>query len=178
MLRRADALVILIDLSKDALAQMEEVLKYLAEMRISIGVGVVDPESIIVNKKVLVAGTKLDMPGAPENLVKLKEKYGQQLPVLGISVLDGSGLEELAQTIYQVLGIIRVYTKAPGEKAVYEDPIVVPRGSTLEEAAAVVHKDFAAKLKFARVWGSGKHDGIAVKRDHVLQDGDVIELHI
>lgn len=178
MLRRADALVILIDLSKDALAQMEEVLKYFNGMRVSIGVGVVDAESIIVSKKALVVGAKLDMPGAQENLAKLKEKYGQQLPVMAISVLDGAGLEELGKTIYQVLNIIRVYTKAPGEKAVYDDPIVIPRGSTVAEAAAAVHKDFAAKLKYARVWGSGKHDGIAVKRDHILEDGDVIELHI
>jgi hypothetical protein len=95
-----------------------------------------------------------------------------------MSALDGTGLEELKQKIYQVLDIIRVYTKAPGEKAVYDDPIVLPRGSTLAAAAAAVHKDFAAKLKYARIWGSGKHDGIAVKRDHILQNGDVIELHI
>jgi hypothetical protein len=52
------------------------------------------------------------------------------------------------------------------------------RGSTLGGAAASVHKDFAARMKYARIWGSGKHDGIMAKRDHILQDGDVIELHI
>jgi len=51
-------------------------------------------------------------------------------------------------------------------------------GEILEDAAAVVHKDFAAKLKYARIWGSGKHDDIMAKRDHVLQDGDIIELHL
>jgi hypothetical protein len=55
---------------------------------------------------------------------------------------------------------------------------VLPRGATLEDAATDVHKDFKAKLKFARVWGSGKHDGVKVKREHVLQDGDIIELHM
>lgn len=178
ILRRADVLVIFIDLSKDPLVQMAEVIGHLNGMRISIGVGVVDEESIIVSKKALVVGSKLDVPGAQQNLAKLKEKYGPQLPVTAISALDGTGLEELKQKIYQVLDIIRVYTKAPGEKAVYDDPIVLPRGSTLAAAAAAVHKDFAAKLKYARIWGSGKHDGIAVKRDHILQNGDVIELHI
>jgi ribosome-interacting GTPase 1 len=48
----------------------------------------------------------------------------------------------------------------------------------VEQAAEAVHKDFRAKLKYARLWGSGKHDGLNVKRDHVLQDGDVIELHL
>jgi ribosome-interacting GTPase 1 len=77
-----------------------------------------------------------------------------------------------------MLDIIRVYTKSPGQKPDLTDPIVLDRGSTLEDAATEVHKDFSARLKFARVWGSGKHDGVMVKRDHVLQDGDIIELHM
>jgi ribosome-interacting GTPase 1 len=48
----------------------------------------------------------------------------------------------------------------------------------LEAAAASVHKDFAAKMKYAHLWGSGKHDGIMVKRDYILQEGDIIELHL
>lgn len=33
-------------------------------------------------------------------------------------------------------------------------------------------------MKYARIWSSGKHDGVMAKRDHILQDGDIIELHI
>ena len=100
------------------------------------------------------------------------------MPVIAISAKEGTCLEELKRAIYQMLNIIRVYTKAPGEKPDFTDPIVLERGSTLEDAAAAVHKDFAQKLKYARIWGSGKHDGLMVKRDHILQDGDVIELHL
>jgi len=77
-----------------------------------------------------------------------------------------------------VLDIIRVYTKTPGQKPDLTDPIILDRGSTLADAASSVHKDFAAKLRYARIWGSGKHDGILVKRNHILQDGDIIELHL
>ena len=94
-----------------------------------------------------------------------------------ISVL-GEGLDELRLKIFQMLDIIRVYTKTPGGKPDMTDPIILDRGSTLEAAAASVHKDFARRMKYARIWGSGKHDGIMAKRDHVLQDGDVIELHV
>jgi hypothetical protein len=52
------------------------------------------------------------------------------------------------------------------------------KGSTIEDAAEAVHKDFRNKLKYALVWGSGKFDGQKVRRDHVLEEGDVIELHI
>jgi uncharacterized protein len=41
-----------------------------------------------------------------------------------------------------------------------------------------VHKDFATNLKFARIWGTEKYDGQMVQRDYVVQEGDVIELHI
>jgi ribosome-interacting GTPase 1 len=52
------------------------------------------------------------------------------------------------------------------------------RGSTVKEAAEDVHKDFKSKLKYAVVWGSGKFDGQRVSQEHVLQDNDIIELHI
>jgi ribosome-interacting GTPase 1 len=42
--------------------------------------------------------------------------------------------------------------------------------------AGEVHKDFAEKLRYARVWGEGKHDGQRVPRDEPLADGEVIEL--
>ncbi len=77
-----------------------------------------------------------------------------------------------------MLDIIRVYTKEPSKKADYSEPIVLTRGATLEDAAVSIHKDFREKLKYARIWGSGKHDGIMVKRDHILEEGDVIELHV
>lgn len=97
---------------------------------------------------------------------------------MAISAKEGTGLEELKLKIYQTLDIIRVYTRIPGGKPDFNDPIILNRGSALEDAAASVHKDFRAKLKYTRLWGSGKHDGIMVKRDHILQDGDIIELHI
>jgi len=101
-----------------------------------------------------------------------------QLPFIAISAKEGDGLEELKLKIYQMLDIIRVYTKAPGKKPDFSEPIILKRGSNLEDAAAEVHKDFAARLKYARIWGSGKHNGLMVKRDHILEDGDIIELHL
>ena len=173
--RRADALLILLDLTDDPLAQMETLTAELEKMRIGIG----KAEGEFINrKKALVAGNKLDLADARHNYVKLQDSYGKQLPITAISARDGTGLEELKFKIYQVLDIIRVYTKAPGQKPDFTEPIVLSRGSTLADAAENVHKDFRAKLKYARLWGSGKHDGIMVKRDHILQDGDVIELHM
>ncbi len=51
------------------------------------------------------------------------------------------------------------------------------RGGTVEDFAGKIHKDFVDSLKLARIWGDGVYDGQPVGRDHVLHDGDVVELH-
>ena len=168
MIRRADALLLVVDLSSAPLAQVEAIFIELESRKVEIGDKV----------KALIVGNKLDLATASGNYLALKNKYEGQLPIIAVSAREGVGLEELRRKIYQVLDIIRVYTKAPGKKPEFDDPIILDRGSTLEDAAASVHKDFAAKLKYARIWGSGKHDGIMAKRDHILQDGDIIELHL
>jgi len=180
MLRRADALLVMIDLSDDPLTQMEETMTQLEKMRVIIGNRRPDVEEdyALWEKKALVVGNKMDLDNAGGNYEVLKDSYGEQLPVMAISAKEGTGLEELRNEIFRVLDIIRVYTKTPGQKADLTDPIIVARGSTLGDAAAAVHKDFARNLKFARIWGSGKHDGVMAKRGHVLQDGDIIELHM
>ncbi len=165
LLIRADALLAVVDLNDAPIAQVEAITAQLEDMNIG-------------GKKTLIIGNKLDLASASQNYTALQDKYKGQLPVIGISAKEGVGLEELRQEIYQLLDIIRVYTKAPSQKPDFTDPIILERGSTLADAAADVHKDFRAKLKYARVWGSGKHDGLMVKRDHILQDGDVIELHM
>ena len=63
-------------------------------------------------------------------------------------------------------------------KADLGSPFVLARGSTVMSLARAIHRDFADGLRFARIWGSGRFDGQSVERDHVLEDGDVIELHI
>jgi ribosome-interacting GTPase 1 len=136
-----------------------------------------DDDAVFWPKKALIAGNKLDLDSGG-NYRLLMKNYGDIAPVVAISSTEGTGLYELRLEVYKTLDIIRVYTKVPGQKADMNDPVVLPFGSTLRDAAASVHKDFAAKLKFARIWGSGKHDGVMAKRDHILADGDVIELHL
>jgi ribosome-interacting GTPase 1 len=180
LLRKADALLIMLDLSQDPLEQMAAVIAQLEKMRVVLGDGEGggDPEFTVWRRKALLIGNKLDLDGADKNYEALKAKYEGRFPLIAVSAKQGTGLEELKAKIYEVLDIIRVYTKMPGKKPDFNDPIVVDRGSTLADAAAEVHKDFAAGMKYARIWGSGKHDGVMAKRDHVLEDGDIIELHL
>jgi ribosome-interacting GTPase 1 len=180
LLVRADALLVVIDLSNNPLSQLEDTMQQLGEMRIGLDKWIIEaePGTILYQKKGLIIANKLDLDNANQNYIALKNKYHDQLPIITISAKERISLEELKQAIYQMLDIIRVYTKTPGQKPDFTEPIILERGSTLENAAAEVHKDFAHKLKYARIWGSGKHDGVMAKRDHVLEDGDVIELHL
>ncbi len=84
----------------------------------------------------------------------------------------------MVSATFKALNILRAYTKAPGKEPDLEDPVVLPMGSTVADFAEQIHKDFAQKLKFARIWGRDKHDGQRVHLDFPLSDGDILELHI
>jgi ribosome-interacting GTPase 1 len=179
IMRRADALLIVVDLSQDALTQTDSLLTLLKEKHISIGKGEEpeDESSPISFKKALLIANKADLDPDGSNLRDLQEMYGDMVPVIAVNAASGN-LDELKNQIFQMLDIIRVYTKTPGSKPDMTEPIILERGSTLEMAATAIHKSFARRMKYARIWGSGKFDGVMVKRDHVLQDGDIIELHV
>jgi ribosome-interacting GTPase 1 len=82
----------------------------------------------------------------------------------------------LGQALYDALEIMRVYAKPPRREPDLSAPFVLKRGSTVEEFAAKVHQDFVRNLQSARVWGQGVFDGQMVGREHVLHEGDIVEL--
>jgi ribosome-interacting GTPase 1 len=181
IIRRADGLLLVVDLSQDPVAQAEAVISKLNEKRIGLGQPKDDvtggKDAPVTYKKAIIVGNKADLDNSGTSYQALQSGYGAQLPTIAISVL-GTGLDELRRQIFRMLDVIRVYTKEPGGKPEMTEPIILGRGSTVEMAAASIHKSFAQRMKYARIWGSGKFDGVMVKRDHVLQDGDIIELHL
>lgn len=130
-----------------------------------------------VTKKTMLVLNKADLEEA--DLVKdlLRPVVGD-LPIYEVSCKTGRGLEDLRRAIYDSLTIVRVYTKAPGKKADLSRPYVIKQGTTVLEIARLIHKDFAERLKFARVWGHARFEGQPVEKNYVLQDKDVIEIHI
>jgi ribosome-interacting GTPase 1 len=94
------------------------------------------------------------------------------------SAARGTGLDAVRRLSYDLLGVLRVYTKIPGKPVDRARPFTLPAGSTVLELAREVHHDFQRGLKYARVWGSGAFEGQTVGRDHELHDADVVELHL
>jgi hypothetical protein len=180
LLRNTDALLLVLDLTEDPLFQMEILQEVLDEMRIkAVGKGSFSVlDTGWVSKRALVLMNKCDAKNAMETTRKLEARLGNVLPLLLVSAKEEMNLEELKKEIYQLLDIIRIYTKIPGKAADLTEPVVLKKGSTIEDVALSVHKDFMAKFRYAKIWGSGKFDGQMVKRDFEVNEGDVIELHI
>ena len=79
--------------------------------------------------------------------------------------------------VFEFLNVVRVYSKPPGKRVDKKDPFVLPSGSTVLDLAQAVHRDLPEQLRFARIWGANTYAGQTVHRNHVLSDGDVLELH-
>jgi ribosome-interacting GTPase 1 len=179
LLRNADILMIVMDLADDPSMQLEAILQELETMKVKIGTAGAGDELLpgVARKKAVLVGTKLDLDGSGERWAAFKSRWGSQLPLVAVAARVGRGLEEMKRVVFDAFDIIRVYTKTPGKNPDLEDPVILKKGCTVEDAATSVHKDIARRLKYAQVWGSGKFDGQRVKRGHVLEDGDIVELH-
>ena len=179
LLRNSDLLVIVVDLSADAVDQTSEIWAELEKWGyLLLGKGEPpDPEEHRVQKRAVLVGSKADDAGAQGQFERLAAKYGDRFPVLMVLPLDAVGLEELREAIFEALQKVRVYTKPPGEEPSYATPIVLDQGSKVEDVAQALHKDWGRRLKYAVLWGSGKFDGQRVGREYVVADGDVLEFH-
>ncbi len=80
--------------------------------------------------------------------------------------------------IFDFFDLIRIYTKEPGEKPDKENPLIIKKGTEVQEVGEKIHKDFTEELKYARVWGSTKFPGQKVEKEYKLKDEDVVEFHV
>lgn len=175
--RNADGLLVCIDLAAEDILDQVDVCLEVLQARGIVPDGREVPEGGTA-KRMLLVGTKVDLPGAEDNFAALGELHGQTFSMLATSAQTGRGMAELAATCFRMLGIIRVYSKEPGKPVDPGQPFILPRGSTVLDLASEVHRDLAENLKRARLWGSNQYDGAPVQRDHVLSDKDVVELHV
>ena len=169
IIRNADAILWVADLSDDdVLDRMEETQRLLQDAHVQLDI-----------LKVLIACNKSDAPGAAEREGVVREFFGGRFAITVLSAASATPgeLEAFKRVVYDFLDVVRVYTKAPGKKADLNDPYVVARGSTVLDVAEKVHRDFVLNLKYARIWGEGKPDGIMVPREFVISEGDILELH-
>jgi small GTP-binding protein len=125
-----------------------------------------------IEKPAIVAVTRADEadPGLVDQIVRAVD-----LPVVPVSILDEHSLDALRDAIWRLTGLIRVRLRTNGVTAT--EPLALHPPATVEAVADWVHHDLAASFTGARVWGpSAKFDGQRVGRDHVVADGDTVEI--
>ena len=180
MIRRADVVLLLADMSNDGfLDDTDAILKRLEAIKIVLTRTVPEDaaEQTCVFRRTAIVANKMDAPEANQRLEMLRELFGDRFDIFPISAAARTNLDAFPRQVFEFLRIIRVYTKEPGRKPDMNQPYTIAPGSTLLDLAAKVHREFEHTLRSARLWGSAKYDGIHVKRDHVLSDGDIVELH-
>ena len=128
----------------------------------------------------IVAVNKADLldPGYVDTVKEnLREQGLDPEEVTFISAEKERGLDALKERIWQELGLIRVYMDKPGRGIDWEEPLVLPEGSTVGDAMEKLGGEFEDRFRFARVSGpSAKHDEQQVGEDHELADEDVLKL--
>jgi len=186
ILKEGDALLAVFDLSKeevnDDIKEFEEILN----------------NWTLSEKKIIFLGNKIDLEKAKENLKKIRvPTKWVQYEIKPISCLKRIGLEELKKEIFDLLKIIRVYTKSHNQDLPdFEHPFIVRKNSRLIDLASQIHHNFTFSFKYAKLFGNpppllekmhlgkfhpqkvvgGKKPQI-IGKDYILQDGDVVEIY-
>ena len=231
----ADALMLVVDLSRDSCAQLSILLDFLDKARISLerpkssveilrdksasgiqialsgkltdctaqdaakllqqygirnalvrvygNVGIDDLEDAILEstasfKPSILIANKVDAEDANIELERLKTCNVERMQILATSCKTGQGLAELGASLFEILEIVRIYTKEPSQREPSEDAIVLRRGATVAELARQIHSDLLRNFKYARIWGpSARFNGEKVGINHILMDRDVVEIH-
>ena len=190
-LQPADGALLIIDVSDpDCLEQVPVILERLRDKKVFLtarwpGLGNGEPpqsdeseDPFRLELPAVLIANKSDLDPDPEEVEVLEELLGLRFPSLTMSAETGDGLDDLGPFLFRALEVVRVYTKTPGKPADSDKPFTVRRGDTVLDVARLVHKDIARGLKFARMWGDEVFDGQQVGPDHLVCDGDLVELHL
>jgi uncharacterized protein len=182
-LQTVDACMLVVDLGDPScLEQTQAVHSALAEQRVTLRAAwqasESEDDSFALSIPALMLANKADaIEGIEGELETFRELTGLRYPAFCVSAVTGDGLSAIGPWLFSALGVVRVYTKAPGHPADKTRPFTLRCGETVERVARLVHKDVAHALRYARVWGRSGFDGQQVGREHPLADGDIVELH-
>ena len=181
LIRRVDLVLIMLDLHTDPVQQLKFIYQELQENRIAPQhlEGLIEVEDFLLYVPSLVLVNKYDNEEYEEHYQIFKELLDLDCPMMPVSTKTGYNIDTFKQTVFDMLGVIRVYSKAPGKEVDKTAPFVIEKGTVMGDFAGKVHKDFQENLKSARIWGtSADFPGQMVSRTHVLEDEDVVELQI
>ncbi len=159
VLRAADAVVYCHDVTAPPPA--------LLEVRAEVAAAGIDPTA-------LVAATKMD-DAREGDLARLRAALPDDLPLVGVSILDDASLTAFKEAVWALTGLVRVYLRHGDETSA--EPLTLEPEATVADVAGAIHKALGATCRSARLWGpSARFAGQLVGRAHPVQDGDTVEI--
>ena len=190
-LQTADAALLVVDLGEPScIEQLQAVQSVLKQQRVTLserwavtppstaGGAAGEDDPFALRLPTLMLANKADtIADIDAELQVLRELGEEPWPVLAVSAESGHGLGDIGPWLFGHLGVVRVYTKLPGHHADKHRPFTLRHGQTVGDVARLVHQDVARSLRHARVWGHSGFDGQQVGHEHVVEDGDIVELH-
>ncbi|MCK4247821.1 MAG: 50S ribosome-binding GTPase, partial [Methanomicrobia archaeon] len=147
---------------KEYVSDVHEIKKMLVEHKISNALVVIKEKTSLEEfldslnrnlsyKKAFIIGSKNDLENCDKNLETFRKRYSE-FGILSLSAEKKINIEQVKEKIYEILDIVRVFTKSPGSEPDYP-PIAMKRGATILDVAKEVHKQFYKNFKYAKVWG-------------------------
>ena len=138
---------------------------------------------VFVSNRIYVPGivviNKIDLVSEKELQKKINSIKQRGWKTVAISALNGFGLNRLKETIFSELNFICIYMKPVGKQVDLNEPLILMKDATVENACNKLHRDFKRKFRYASISGpSAKHDVQKVGLDHVLKDGDILTIII
>ncbi|HQM37739.1 MAG TPA: 50S ribosome-binding GTPase [Candidatus Bipolaricaulis anaerobius] len=178
LIRLADTVALCVDLgSPDWQRETEEAIALLAAHHTLLTKGASrQVDWRVVERRTVALGLKADLgrDRIPAFLAWADGRY----PAAVASTATGEGLEEVRVLIFRHSGVVRVYTKKPGHPPDLSKPYTIREGATVLNVVEQIHKDFVSRLRYVRLWGSGRFEGQHAPQDHVVQDKDIVEIHL
>ncbi|KAJ1473704.1 P-loop containing nucleoside triphosphate hydrolase protein [Baffinella frigidus] len=108
------------------------------------------------------------------------EVLASQPNSLVVSCHSDFNMDRLLSKMWEMLALVRVYTRRRGEAPDLEEPSILTSargGVSVKTLCAHLHKDLIKEFKYALCWGqSTKHAPQRVGKDHILMDEDIVQV--
>lgn len=132
-----------------------------------------------IYKPTVILANKTDLIGAERQLKTLKNSVHGKLPILPVSCYTRAGLENLGETLFKTLNLMRIYTKEPGEREFSKRPFILKKNASIHDLAKGIHSDFRENFGYAKVWSKRlSFSPQKVGAMFILRDGDAVEIHL
>ena len=178
LIRLADTVALCVDLeSPHWQEETEEVIALLADHHAVLTGGPSrQVDWRVVERRTVAVGLKADL--GQSRMSAFRAWTEDRFPSVVASTATGEGLSDVRTLIFRHSGVVRVYTKKPGQAPDLSQPYTIREGATVLNVVEQIHKDFVSRLRYVRLWGSGRFDGQHAPQDHPVQDKDIVEIHL